>query len=115
MIKKLGALLLAILIVASLTACGGNDNALVGTWSLEDSGFTAEWTFNSDGTGEAVFTGFGMDFTETITWSVSDRDALEITFPEYNEVENFTFSIDADALTMIDSIDGHERTYTRVS
>ena len=36
--KKMMALLLALMMVLSLTACGGNKDALAGTWSADLGG-----------------------------------------------------------------------------
>ena len=70
--------------------------ALVGTWLQRDSDWEDTYFFNADGTGLLV-SGPEYPFTYAIS-----GDTLTITFdPE--DVEEYTFSVSGDLLTMIDS------------
>lgn len=70
--------------------------ALVGTWLQRDSDWEDTYFFNADGTG-LLISGPEYPFTYAIS-----GDTLTITFdPE--DVEEYTFSVSGDLLTMIDS------------
>lgn len=70
--------------------------ALVGTWLQRDSDWEDTYFFNADGTG-LLISGPEYPFTYAIS-----GETLTITFdPE--DVEEYTFSVSGDLLTMIDS------------
>ena len=73
--KKMMALLLALMMVLSLTACGGNKDALAGTWSadLGDDGVIT-WMF--DGKGKCTMENAYMK--QDGTYSIED-DQLTVT------------------------------------
>lgn len=72
--------------------------ALVGTWLQRDSDWEDTYTFNADGSGLLV-SGPEYPFTYAIS-----GDTLTLTYdPE--DIEEFTFSLDSDVLTLIDMWD----------
>ena len=78
--KKMMALLLALMMVLSLTACGGNKDALAGTWSadLGDDGVIT-WMF--DGKGKCTMENAYMK--QDGTYSIED-DQLTVTLESWN-------------------------------
>ena len=87
MVKKLMILLLAVMFVFGLVACGGGDSEheIVGRWVSEDS---SDWvtTFNADGTGtHAISWGFGTTFEwsirgSNIRWNYSGHPNMNTPF-----------------------------------
>ena len=70
--------------------------ALVGAWLQRDSDWEDTYFFNADGTG-LLISGPEYPFTYAIT-----GDTLTLTY-DADDVEEYTFSISGDVLTMIDS------------
>ena len=95
-IKKMMALLLALMMVLSLTACGGNKDALAGTWSadLGDDGVIT-WMF--DGKGKCTMENAYMK--QDGTYSIED-DQLTVTLESWSDPSVYTFSVDGSNLTM---------------
>ena len=87
--KKMIALLLALMMVLSLTACGGNKDALAGTWSadLGDDGVIT-WMF--DGKGKCTMENAYM----------KQDDQLTVTLESWSDPSVYTFSVDGSNLTM---------------
>lgn len=113
--KKITSVLLVLLMVLAvfgLVACGSSDNEdLVGTW---ESNITLI-TFNEDGTGEwnTDGTGFGMGMiTDYFTWSTSSGN-LTFEFEDGDTAVN-PYTLDGDTLTMIDSYHDEELIFIRV-
>lgn len=94
--KKMLALLLALMMVLSLTACGGNKDALAGTWSadLGDDGVIT-WMF--DGKGKCTMENAYMK--QDGTYSIED-DQLTVTLESWSDPSVYTFSVDGSNLTM---------------
>lgn len=94
--KKMIALLLALMMVLSLTACGGNKDALAGTWSadLGDDGVIT-WMF--DGKGKCTMENAYMK--QDGTYSIED-DQLTVTLESWSDPSVYTFSVDGSNLTM---------------
>jgi len=76
---------------------GGYD-ALVGTWLMRDSDWNDTYIFNDDGSGKFSF-GSEYEFTYIVK-----GDTLTVTYSEDN-VDEFTFKLDGDVLTLIDDWD----------
>ena len=94
--KKMIALLLALMMVLSLTACGGNKDALAGTWSadLGDDGVIT-WMF--DGKGKCTMENAYLKQKGTYT---IDGDQLTVMLEAWSEPSTYTFSVDGSSLTM---------------
>lgn len=96
MIKKIGSLALAILLLAGLLAgCGGggNDPALVGTWAWDETS-SWEWVFEADGSGTRGVQGHQQDSFE---WSTNGS---RVTLRVDSNRERWDFAVDGDNLTM---------------
>lgn len=134
--KKLFALLLAAVMILSLTACGGNKNekAIIGTWHIVDEETETEYglgiEFTEDGKlryglTEEILTGLtdgdakdaedaleGLDMLMSIEYEIKSDTEMEITvsamFGLAKESETISYALDGDTLTF----DG--ATYTRV-
>ncbi|WP_148509893.1 hypothetical protein [Hungatella hathewayi] len=134
--KKLFALLLAAVMILSLTACGGskNEKAIVGTWHIVDEETETEYglgiEFTKDGKlryglTEEILTGLtdgdakdaedamkGLDMLMSIEYKIKSDTEMEITvsamFGLAKESETISYALDGDTLTF----DG--ATYTRV-
>lgn len=134
--KKLFALLLAAVMILSLTACGGNKNekAIIGTWHIVDEETETEYglgiEFTKDGKlryglTEEILTGLtdgdakdaedaleGLDMLMSIEYEIKSDTEMEITvsamFGLAKESETISYALDGDTLTF----DG--ATYTRV-
>ena len=85
--KKLFVLLLTVIFIFSLTACGGNDadHEIVGRWvSADDSSWVT--TFNADGSGtHTISWGYGTSFrwsirSNSIRWDYSGHPNMETPF-----------------------------------
>ena len=134
--KKLLAILLAVMMVISLTACGGggNKNNIVGAWHIVDEeteteyGFGIEFTKDGKlryGLTEEMLSGLsdgdsqdtkdaleGLDMLMSIEYKIKSDTEMEVTisamFGLAKESETISYSLDGDTLTF----DG--ATYTRV-
>ena len=93
---KMSALLLALVMILGLTACGGSKDALSGTWSAElgEDGVIT-WTFN--GKGKCTMGNAYMKQNGTYT---VDGDQLTVTLESWSEPSTYTFSLDGNSLTM---------------
>ena len=93
---KMSALLLALVMILGLTACGGSKDALSGTWSAElgEDGVIT-WTFN--GKGKCTMENAYMKQNGTYT---VDGDQLTVTLESWSEPSTYTFSLDGNSLTM---------------
>ncbi|CAK7000973.1 MAG: hypothetical protein ENTB_00027 [Enterocloster aldenensis] len=135
-IKRMFALLLAVVMILSLTACGGNKNekTIVGTWHIIDEETETEYglgiEFTEDGKlryglTEEILTGLtdgdakdaedaleGLDMLMSIEYEIKSDTEMEITvsamFGLAKESETISYALDGDTLTF----DG--ATYTRV-
>ena len=102
--KTVCLLLSALIILASLCACGGNK--LVGTWKGETDGVAVSMTFEDDGTGNLASMGLiSVDFDYEV-----DGSKIIIAV-EGEESEPFDYEINGDELTLIS--DGETMTFTR--
>lgn len=136
MMKKFMAGLLALVMVLSLTACGGNKNekSIVGTWHIVDEETETEYglgiEFTKDGKlryglTEEILTGLadgdakdakealdGLDMLLSIEYKIKSDTEMEITasamFGLAKESDTISYQLDGDTLTF----DG--ATYTRV-
>ena len=93
--KKLASVLLVLLMVLSLAACGKKsvEKQLVGSWYA--SGEDEVLTFEDDGT---CSLGSAGDFT--LEWRVADGDVLELTRPDGSELTLIIDEVDEDSLTL---------------
>ena len=93
---KMSALLLALVMILGLTACGGSKDVLSGTWSAElgEDGVIT-WTFN--GKGKCTMENAYMK--QDGTYSIED-DQLTVTLESWSEPSTYTFSLDGNSLTM---------------
>ena len=84
------------MVILSLTACGGNKDALAGTWSadLGDDGVIT-WMF--DGKGKCTMENAYMK--QDGTYSIED-DQLTVTLEAWSEPSTYTFTVDGSSLTM---------------
>ncbi len=131
--KKILAILLSVVMVFSLAACGGgaNKKAIVGTWQVVDTETETEYglgiEFTKDGKlryglTEDVFEGLadgedvedamaGLDMLMTIEYKIKSDTEMEITakalFGLAKETDTVEYSLDGDTLVF----DG--ATYTR--
>ena len=88
--KKFVALLLIVVTLLTLSACGSKD-ALAGTWSAElGTDGTITWTFNGSGKCTMENAYMKQDGTYTIT----------VTLEAWSEPSTYTFSVDGSSLTM---------------
>ncbi|MBR2328866.1 MAG: hypothetical protein IKA58_03165 [Clostridia bacterium] len=129
--KKLFALLLALMMVFSLAACGGSNNEkdIIGTWALVDKeteteyGLGIEFTKDGEmryGLTEASLTGLtgdedvdaALDFLMTIKYKIKSDTEMEVTvsamFGLAKETTTVSYKLDGDSL----SFDGAD--YQRV-
>lgn len=129
--KKLFALLLALIMVLSLAACGGGNNEkdIIGTWALVDKeteteyGLGIEFTKDGEmryGLTEASLTGLtgdedvdaALDFLMTIKYKIKSDTEMEVTvsamFGLAKETTTVSYKLDGDSL----SFDGAD--YQRV-
>ena len=129
--KKLFALLLALMMVLSLAACGGSNNEkdIIGTWALVDKeteteyGLGIEFTKDGEmryGLTEASLTGLtgdedvdaALDFLMTIKYKIKSDTEMEVTvsamFGLAKETTTVSYKLDGDSL----SFDGAD--YQRV-
>ena len=85
--KKFVALLLIVVTLLTLSACGSKD-ALAGTWSAE---------LGADGSGKCTMENAYMkqDGTYTI-----EGDQLTVTLEAWSDPSTYTFSVDGNSLTM---------------
>ena len=129
--KKLFALLLALMMVFSLAACGGSNNKkdIIGTWALVDKETETEYglgiEFTKDGEmrygfTEASLTGLtgdedvdaALDLLMTIKYKIKSDTEMEVTvsamFGLAKETTTVSYKLDGDSL----SFDGAD--YQRV-
>ena len=129
--KKLFALLLALMMVFSLAACGGSNNEkdIIGTWALVDKeteteyGLGIEFTKDGEmryGLTEASLTGLtgdedvdaALDFLMTIKYKIKSDTEMEVTVSAMlglaKETTTVSYKLDGDSL----SFDGAD--YQRV-
>ena len=129
--KKLFALLLALMMVLSLAACGGSNNEknIIGIWALVDKETETEYgmgiEFTKDGEmrygfTEASLTGLtgdedvdaALDFLMTIKYKIKSDTEMEVTvsamFGLAKETTTVSYKLDGDSL----SFDGAD--YQRV-
>ena len=91
--KKFVALLLIVVTLLTLAACGSKD-ALAGTWSAElGADGTITWTFNGSGKCTMENAYMKQDGTYTI-------DQLTVTLEAWSDPSTYTFSVDGNSLTM---------------
>ena len=97
-VKRIGALLLALMLVFSLAACGSKD-ALAGTWT-GDLGLDGivTWTFN--GSGKCTMENEFMKQSGSYT---IDGDQVAITLENWDDAVVFTFAVEGSSLTMNDN------------
>ena len=93
--KKLVAMLLAVVMIFALAACGSKD-ALAGTWT-GDLGLdgTVTWTF--DGSGKVKFEN---EFAKQSGTYTIEGDQVTIKLELWDEAQTFTFSVSGSSLTM---------------
>ena len=93
--KKFVALLLIVVTLLTLSACGSKD-ALAGTWSAElGADGTITWTFNGSGKCTMENAYMKQDGTYTI-----EGDQLTVTLEAWSDPSTYTFSVDGNSLTM---------------
>lgn len=96
--KKLTSLLLILIVILSLTACGSKD-AVAGTWS-GDMGADGVVTWTFDGKGDCT-----MDNTvvkQEGTYSING-DQMTVKLELWDAEKVYTFSVDGNSLTMNDN------------
>lgn len=94
--KKAISLVICLVIVLSLVACGGGD-VLKGTWTCEDSNYgTVEFTF--DGKGKECT--YSNDFFEGSGTYVIDGDQVTITLDLWEDAKLYDFSVSDTSLTL---------------
>ena len=103
-----------ILIIASLAACSGNEDRIVGTWKHQETGLLGivtetSYTFSEDGSGSVTALGVPAAFTYTL-----EKDELCLTFTVLgvSTTSEYTVSISGDTLKMTDK-NGTSTDYTR--
>ena len=95
--KAIALLLVLILSMALLSACGGGGDEFKGTWKGEDSN-TSEVTFVFDGKGGLKYTGpFARNEAGTYTITGSK---VEISVSTWDSVRSYTFSIKDNKMTL---------------
>ena len=105
--KLISLTLMALFIFVFLSACGGNNHELVGTWVWDtDTAFV--YTFNDDGTG--VRGGNAAHPTAGFEWSIDDDDdsilLIECPVAMLNvNSERWNFAIEDDVL-ILNSLQG---------
>lgn len=112
MTKRIFALLLAILMIASVfAACEDGKKTskkdavkdpLKGTWSAAEDGYEMSFTFNGDGTGSLDVAGTSIDTTyktQGTTLSVT------MTYEGNTDTQDFEYTLDGNTLTLDDGVD----------
>ncbi|MBQ4569053.1 MAG: hypothetical protein IJA62_03170 [Ruminococcus sp.] len=107
--KKAFALIMVLVMVLSLAACGGKTEeealTLVGQWEYEGGGYV--YTFNEDGTGTYSFAGTDMKFT------YEDKGtSFSLLYDGNTDATDFEYVIDGKTLTVTDSF-GEPVVYNR--
>lgn len=100
-IKNLLLVLVLVITLFSITACGKKKNELVGSWKYDTTikGYDFIYTFNEDGTGKYDAAGTILKFTYKV-------DGNKISFKytgENMETWDTTFSVKGDTLNVKDS------------
>ena len=117
-VKQLSALLLVVVLLFALCACGGektpsqqtpnsNDPAtlLVGEWTYELGGYT--YNFKADGSGTYSVGESVMEFTYEV-----DDDTLAITYKDVDAPLVLEYSLDGNTLNIKDSF-GSDTIYVK--
>ncbi len=100
MVKRMVSLAVALVMVMSLAACGG-EKGIVGTWSRESElmgqKITSSYTFDEDGTCEMSIIGI----TKTGTYVVEDdKMTVKLNSGDVIMTETYTFVVDGDELKL---------------
>lgn len=108
--KIVPALLVAVMLMGLLAACGEDKKkdepiSIVGTWEYGSVG--AAYVFNADGTGAYEFAGNEMNFTYT-----DDGSKLTISYEGMDLPNEFSYTIEGKTLHIEDSF-GEIVDYTR--
>jgi len=109
--KLFGLIALIAVIGISITACGDPAGSIVGSW-----GNTSQqvWTFNSNGTATFVTPGIDVPTTINFTYSIDGNEITTInTANSYSNT--YVFSISGNTLTMTQTKPsaGSPQTYTK--
>lgn len=100
---KILAVVLALVLLVSLAACGGSDkgnggshdaSSLVGTWESNEAPGTF-YEFKADGTGTLKGEGYSMNFTY-----VDKSTSVDFTYEGSDSVQNNEYTVDGSTLTL---------------
>ena len=110
--KGITVLLTLLVLTMGLTACGGSDNAVVGTQSYTTkNGGEHIYKFNEDGTMQIIAGGLA---STSGTYKVNG-DTIECQYPAMGtgvmKNETIPFKVDGDMITLV--LTNHEYVYTR--
>jgi len=95
--KFLAALLAIVMICAVLTACGGEGDALKGTWSGTYQDGEASWEF--DGNGNCKLTNVFLQ-EQPGTYTIKSDTEVEINMDGWDAPITYTYKIEGDKLTL---------------
>ena len=96
--KLLAIVLITLIFISTLTACGKND--LIGTWTLTEDGSTIELTLKKGGTGDFYAPGFG---TVDVKWAANSKKISAATVIDGETTDFFSaadYSIKDNKLTV---------------
>ena len=97
--KKAIILILAIAVIISCAACGGNEKKLVGYWENAGGNGFSNFTLNSDGTGN-----IGSSEKGSFHWGVKgDLLIMESDFGIDDISDVYTYKLSDNALTLTSS------------
>ena len=118
--KKRIAILLVVLMMLTLIACGGKDGnsaeaSIVGTWELVDGegdaketvammmsmGMTMSFTFNADGTGSMSASFGGDESSENFTYTLEDGKIMMDGSPMNYTLDGDRLSVDINGTMMV--------------
>lgn len=104
--KRVLALVIALILVVALFAGCTENDILVGTWVCEKDGIElASYTFNEDGTGtRSIFGAEDQSFTYTLSGS-------SLTVTVLGKAENYSITADSSTLTLTGK--GDPMTFTK--
>ncbi|MDL2224588.1 DUF5640 domain-containing protein [Eubacteriales bacterium OttesenSCG-928-M02] len=94
--KGIGAIVLLVVVALMVVACGGNADALKGTWEGTYEDGNATWTF--DGKGACTLTNV---FSDNLKGSYTIKDSnVEIKLDGWDNAKTYQFKIDGSALKL---------------
>ena len=100
--KKMISIMLCLIMVCSLAACGGGGDVLKGTWTCDDSFYgTVTWEF--DGNGKCSLKNDLNDDTGTYTIT-NNQVSIKMSLWDSETVYNFTASDSSLKLTATDGL-----------